>query len=124
MKTEKSTRVKQMEKILSKNLFVLLITTLTCDTVFTAFNSAAIAKTTQEVKWGTVLKTDIFMTMKESGIFETLPAATNTADFTELRKGQNFCTFFAPREGAFGKLKDGAAEELFKPKNREPWWTC
>jgi len=56
MRIEKSTRGKQMDKILSKSLFVLLISALTSGTVFTAFNSAAIAKTTREVKWEQCLK--------------------------------------------------------------------
>lgn len=68
---------------------------------------------------GTVSKTDIIMTMKESGILETLLPAMETGDFTDLLKGQNSCTFFAPMDEAFGKLKEGAVEGLLKLKNRE-----
>lgn len=107
-----------MKKRIPRTLFVLFIVILAFGAVFSAFNTSAIAKTAKEVKWGTVSKTDIIITLKEAGVFETLLTATETAGFTDLLKEQNSYTFFAPTDEAFGKLKEGAVEELLKPKNR------
>jgi uncharacterized surface protein with fasciclin (FAS1) repeats len=107
-----------MEKKIASIIFVLLIATLAFGAVFSAFNTPAIAQTAKEVEWGTVSKTDIIMTLKDAGIFTTLLTAIETAGFTDLLKEQNSYTFFAPSDDAFGKLKEGAVEELLKPKNR------
>jgi uncharacterized surface protein with fasciclin (FAS1) repeats len=118
MKIEKSRGGKQMKKKIASIIFVLLIATLAFGAVFSAFNTPAIAQTAKEVEWGTVSKTDIIMTMKEAGVFDTLLAAIETTGFTDLLKEQNSYTFFAPTDEAFGKLKEGAVEELLKPENR------
>ncbi len=53
------------------------------------------------------------------GSFMTLLKAIDTAGLTETLMGKGPFTVFAPTDDAFGKLEDGAVEDLLKPGNRD-----
>jgi len=62
---------------------------------------------------------DIVDTAVAAGDFKSLLAAAEAADLVEALKGEGPLTVFAPNDGAFGKLPEGAVEDLLEPENRE-----
>jgi len=62
---------------------------------------------------------DIVDTAVAAGNFKTLAAALQAADLVDTLKGKGPFTVFAPTDAAFGKLPDGALQELLKPENKE-----
>ena len=61
---------------------------------------------------------DIVDTAVAAGSFKTLAAALTAADLVETLKGKGPFTVFAPTDKAFGKLPEGALEDLLKPENK------
>jgi len=54
-----------------------------------------------------------------AGSFGTLLTAAKAAGLVEALSGEGPLTVFAPTDEAFGKLPDGAVENLLKPENRD-----
>ena len=61
---------------------------------------------------------DIVATAKSTGTFDTLVAALDAADKTEMLKEKGPYTVFAPTDDAFKKLPKGTVENLLKPENK------
>ncbi|RIA56580.1 fasciclin domain-containing protein [Dichotomicrobium thermohalophilum] len=68
---------------------------------------------------GSMAKKDIVDTAKEAGSFTTLVKALDAAGLVETLKGEGPFTVFAPTDDAFGKLPEGAVEDLLKPENKD-----
>ncbi len=61
---------------------------------------------------------DIVATAKSTGTFNTLVAALEAADKTEMLQEKGPYTVFAPTDEAFEKLPAGTVENLLKPENK------
>ena len=61
---------------------------------------------------------DIVATAKSTGTFNTLVAALDAADKTEMLQEKGPYTVFAPTDDAFKKLPKGTVENLLKPENK------
>ncbi|MEN8715734.1 MAG: fasciclin domain-containing protein [Verrucomicrobiales bacterium] len=62
---------------------------------------------------------DIVDTAKAAGTFETLTAALDAAEKTEMLKEDGPFTVFAPTDDAFAKLPEGTVDDLLKPENKK-----
>jgi uncharacterized surface protein with fasciclin (FAS1) repeats len=62
---------------------------------------------------------DIVDTAKAAGTFETLIAALDAAEKTEMLKEDGPFTVFAPTDDAFSKLPEGTVDDLLKPENKK-----
>ena len=62
---------------------------------------------------------DIVDTAVGAKSFKTLVAAVKAAGLVETLKGKGPFTVFAPTDEAFGKLPEGALQDLLKPENKE-----
>src|SRR5690349_7406738 len=61
--------------------------------------------------------TDIVATLKASGQFNTLLAATDKANLTALLSTRQGLTLFAPTDAALATLPPGALDDLMKTEN-------
>ncbi len=62
---------------------------------------------------------NIVETAKSTGTFDTLVAALDAADKTEMLQEKGPYTVFAPTDEAFAKLPKGTVDNLLKPENKE-----
>lgn len=62
---------------------------------------------------------NIVETAKSTGTFNTLVAALDAADKTEMLQEKGPYTVFAPTDEAFAALPKGTVEDLLKPENKE-----
>ena len=62
---------------------------------------------------------DIVDTAIAAGTFTTLVTAAKTAGLVDSLKRKGPLTVFAPTDEAFGKLPEGAVEDLLKPESRD-----
>ncbi len=61
---------------------------------------------------------DIVDTAIAAGSFSTLVQAIETADLVDVLKGEGPFTVFAPTDDAFGRLPEGALDQLLEDKSR------
>lgn len=61
---------------------------------------------------------DIVETALSAGAFKTLIQAILAGDLEQTLKGTGPFTVFAPMDEAFGKLPEGALQDLMKPENQ------
>ncbi len=66
-----------------------------------------------------VEQSDIIVTLRDAGTFNTLLAALDAAGLTESLQTAGPYTLFAPTDAAFAKLPEGKLDELLKPENKE-----